>query len=610
MPALAHYKTICDIYTTLVYDFSKRVDRPIIQYKVDNKYVGVSFEQFKEYVEKIASGLHKLGFEKGDKIAILSENRPEWIYLDFASINIGVIDIPMYPINTAETVEFILNNSEAKGIAVSNKFQLNKVLKIKDKLKYLKYIIIFNEKDKDESIENLFSLSDVIKTGESFYNFNPYFVKDKISTIKENDIATIIYTSGTTGEPKGVVLTHKNIISNVNATLQALHISENDRILSFLPLCHIYERSTGYYACWGAGAEYYMAESIEKVQSNMVEVKPTIITTVPRLFERIYSRIQKNLEKQSPTKKKLFKWAVETGMAYKSAKKQDKVSLKLLAEYKLAKKLVLDKIRNLTGGHLRYFVSGGAALAPDLAEFFEAFDILILEGYGLTETSPVIACNREDDYKFGTVGKLWPGVEVKIASDGEILTKSDCVMQGYYKNPKETAEVLKDGWFHTGDIGEFDPDGFLRITDRKKNLFKTSTGKYVAPTPIESLFLQCKYVDQFIIIGDKRMYLTAIVVPDFESLKEYADSNNIKYTDNSDLVNNDQIYKLLEKEFANIQKNLANYERIRKFTLLDRPLSIETGELTPTLKVKRKVIEEKYKPLIERMYESDKQSDD
>ncbi|HOM65684.1 MAG TPA: long-chain fatty acid--CoA ligase [Ignavibacteriales bacterium] len=610
MPALNHYKTICDIYTTLVYDFGKTANRPIIQHKVDNKYIGISFEQFKDYVEKLACGLYNLGIQKGDKIAILSENRPEWIFLDYACITTGIIDIPMYPINTADTVEFILNNSEAKAIAVSNKFQLNKILKIQDNLKYLKYIIIFNEKDKDESKSNLYSLSDIIKNGEKFYSENPNFVKEKISTITENDIATIIYTSGTTGEPKGVVLTHKNIISNVNATLQALYITPQDRILSFLPLCHIYERSTGYYACWGAGVEYYMAESIEKVQTNMVEVKPTVITTVPRLFERIYSRIQKNLEKQSPTKKKLFKWAVETGMAYKAAKKKDSVSLKLLAEYKLAKKLILDKIKNLTGGNLRYFVSGGAALAPDLAEFFEAFDILILEGYGLTETSPVIACNREDDYKFGTVGKIWPGVEVKIAPDGEILTKSDCVMQGYYKNPKETAEVLKDGWFHTGDIGEFDADGFLRITDRKKNLFKTSTGKYVAPTPIESLFLQCKYVDQFIIIGDKRMYLTAIVVPDFESLKEYADSNNIKYKDNSDLVNNDQIYKLLEKEFAGIQRNLANYEKIRRFTLLDRPLSIETGELTPTLKVKRKVIEEKYRPLIERMYEDSTQKDD
>ncbi|HOJ38218.1 MAG TPA: long-chain fatty acid--CoA ligase [Ignavibacteriales bacterium] len=610
MPALNHYKTICDIYTTLVYDFGKTANRPIIQHKVDNKYVGISFEQFKDYVEKLACGLYNLGIQKGDKIAILSENRPEWIFLDYACITTGIIDIPMYPINTADSVEFILNNSEAKAIAVSNKFQLNKILKIQDNLKYLKYIIIFNEKDKDESISNLYSLSDIIKNGEKLYSENPNFVKEKISTITENDIATIIYTSGTTGEPKGVVLTHKNIISNVNATLQALYITPQDKILSFLPLCHIYERSTGYYACWGAGVEYYMAESIEKVQTNMVEVKPTVITTVPRLFERIYSRIQKNLEKQSPTKKKLFKWAVETGMAYKAAKKKDSVSLKLLAEYKLAKKLILDKIKNLTGGNLRYFVSGGAALAPNLAEFFEAFDILILEGYGLTETSPVIACNREDDYKFGTVGKIWPGVEVKIAPDGEILTKSDCVMQGYYKNPKETAEVLKDGWFHTGDIGEFDADGFLRITDRKKNLFKTSTGKYVAPTPIESLFLQCKYVDQFIIIGDKRMYLTAIVVPDFESLKEYADSNNIKYKDNSDLVNNDQIYKLLEKEFAGIQRNLANYEKIRRFTLLDRPLSIETGELTPTLKVKRKVIEEKYRPLIERMYEDSTQKDD
>ncbi|HOP49703.1 MAG TPA: long-chain fatty acid--CoA ligase [Ignavibacteriales bacterium] len=610
MPALSKFKTICDIYKTLVYDYSKKVDRPILHYKVDNKYVGVSFEQFKSTVEQVACGLHTLGLKKDDKIAILSENRPEWIYTDFACINLGIIDIPMYPINTSETVEFILNNSEAKAIAVSNKFQLNKVLKIKNNLKYLRYIIIYNDKDKDPNIENLFSLSDIMKLGSKFYNENPDFVYNSLQLISENDIATIIYTSGTTGEPKGVVLTHKSIISNVNATLQALNVTQNDTILSFLPLCHIYERSTGYYACWGAGANFYFAESIEKVQTNMLEVKPTIITTVPRLFERIYSKLQSNLNKQSQTKKKLFKWAVEIGMAYKAAKRKNNVNLALYSQYKLAKKLVLDKVKNITGGKLRYFVSGGAALSPELAEFFEAFDILILEGYGLTETSPVIAANRENDYKFGTVGKPWPNVEVKIAPDGEILTRSDCVMQGYYKNKAETEKVLKDGWFHTGDIGEFDNEGFLKITDRKKNLFKTSTGKYVAPTPIENLFLQCKYVDQFIIIGDKRMYLTAIVVPDFEALKEYADSNNIKYKDNSDLVNNDEIYKLLEKEFSGIQKNLASYEKIRRFTLLDRPLSIETGELTPTLKVKRKVIEERYKPLIERMYENSQNSDE
>jgi long-chain acyl-CoA synthetase len=399
-----------------------------------------------------------------------------------------------------------------------------------------------------------------------------------------------------------VILSHKNIISNVNAALEIFPITKDDVFLSFLPLCHIFERMAGYYTALAAGCTIFYAESIEKVATNLLEAKPTLMTSVPRLFERIQSRIIKNVEGQSVKKQKIFYWALDLGRKYFALKKQGAVPFALSIKYKIADTLVFKKIRERTGGRLRFFISGGAALSRELGEFFEAAGIQIVEGYGLTESSPVIAANRPDDYKFGTVGKPLPGVEIKIASDGEILARGPNIMKGYYKKKKETEESLVNGWLHTGDIGTFDSDGFLMITDRKKHLFKTSAGKYIAPTPIENIFLTSKYIDQFVLIGDKRMFLSALIVPDYEALKEYADAHKIPYSDEKDLTSNDQIYKLIETDMGKLQKKLANYERVRKFALLDKPFTIETGEITPSLKIKRKVVEEKYNYLIEQMY--------
>jgi long-chain acyl-CoA synthetase len=521
-----------------------------------------------------------------------------------AILALGAIDVPLYPSLTAESVEFIMNNSESKGIIVSNKLQLNKFLKIKDKCKNIEFIIILNEKDFQPEVSNLFTFNQIQTIGKNFKKEYPDLLKDSIDKVNPDDICTIIYTSGTTGEPKGVVLTHNNILSNVRAALEVFPIGKDDIFLSFLPLCHIFERMAGYYTAFASGGTICYAESIETVAQNLIEIKPTIMTTVPRLFERIHSKIIKNVESQPEKKQKIFRWAIEIGKQYARAKKEKKVSFALAAKHKIADKLVFKKLRDRTGGRLRFFISGGAALSKELGEFFEAVGILIIEGYGLTESSPVISANRIDDYKFGTVGKPFPGVEVKIAPDGEILAKGPNIMQGYYKNPKETEATIKDGWLYTGDIGEFDYEGFLKITDRKKNLFKTSAGKYIAPTPIENLFLASKFIDQFVLIGDRRMFLTALIVPDFESLKEYADSNNIQYSKVEDLVHNDKIYKLLENELNQMQRQLANYERVRKFALLDRPFSIETGEITPSMKIRRKYIEERYRDLIEKMYES------
>lgn len=602
MSVIKPFKTIPELFSILTEDYAKSANHPLMKYKSEGQFRDVSYDQFRNETELFALGLATLGIKRGDKISIISENRPEWVYSDMAILNLGGVDVPLYPSLTADTIEFILNNSESVAIIASNKFQLNKILKVRNNLRTLKFIIILNEKDFFQGVPNLYTFKEIQERGSVFKQKNPFFLKENIKQCFEEDLCSIIYTSGTTGEPKGVMLTHKNIVSNVMAASDSIPFSKDDVFLSFLPLCHIFERMAGYYTAFSSGALVCYAESIESVAQNMVECKPTILTSVPRLFERMYSKIKKNVESQPEKKQKIFNWAVNIGQQYVEAKKADRVTVALTIKHKLADKLVFKKLKDKTGGRLRFFVSGGAALPRELGEFFEAIGLVILEGYGLTESSPVIAVNRLDDYKFGTVGKVFPGVEVKIASDGEILARGPNIMQGYYKNKKETDATIKDGWLHTGDIGVFDAEGFLMITDRKKHLFKTSTGKYIAPTPIENMFLASKYIDQFVLIGDRRMFLSALIVPDFEAIKEYADSHKIDYNTVEDLTRNKEIYELIEKDLEKFQKKLANYERVRKFTLLDHQFSLETGEITPSLKIKRKFIEERYSNLIDEMY--------
>ena len=602
MATLNYLTTVPRLYQHLTEEYSKETNNFVLKHKVDGKYVGITYDQFKEETDSFAFGLASLGTKKDDKIAIIAENRPEWVYSDMAILGLGAIDVPLYPSLTAESIEFILNNSESKGIIVSTKFQLNKVMKVRDKCKTLKFIILLNEKDFDQSNKDLLTFSKVQELGQTFKKAHPSLLRDNLTQIKPSDICTIIYTSGTTGVPKGVVLTHNNILSNVQAALDCFPIGNTDVFLSFLPLCHIFERMAGYYTAFAAKCTVCYAESIETVAQNLIDIKPTIMTAVPRLFERIHSKIIKNVESQPSKKQKIFYWAMDVGVMYSEAAKKGTIPFSLSLKHKVADKLVYSKLREKTGGNLRFFISGGAALPLYLGKFFEAIGIIIVEGYGLTESSPVIAANRVEDFKFGSVGKPFPGVEIKIASDGEILAKGPNIMQGYFKNKKETEATIKDGWLYTGDIGVFDANGYLLITDRKKHLFKTSAGKYIAPNPIESMFLASKYIDQFVLIGDRRMFLTALIVPDYDAVKEYADSHKIPYDKVEDLVRDEEIYKMLDKEMDQFQKKLANYERVRKFVLLDRPFTIESGEITPSLKIKRKYVEERYQDLIEQMY--------
>ncbi|MBN2572632.1 MAG: long-chain fatty acid--CoA ligase [Ignavibacteriales bacterium] len=600
------FKVLPEIFTYLTEEFDKKDKKPILGYKVNDKYVNISYKQFEDDVKAFAYGLATLGVKSGKKIAIISENRPEWIYSDMALLSLGAIDVPLYPTLTADTIKFILNDSQSEGIIVSNNFHLNKIFKIWDTCKHLKYVVVLNDIDTNQC-ENVYTFKQIQKMGLKYHEEYPDLIKDSISQINEDDLCTIIYTSGTTGEPKGVMLTHGNIISNVISSVKILPIDERDIFLSFLPLCHIFERTAGYYVALYVGATIYFAESIEKIAYNFLEVRPTVMTAVPRLFERMYIRVKKNVESQSRSKQRIFEWGAEIGRKYAQAVRyKENVSIGLSVKQKLADTLVFKKIRARTGGRIRYIISGGAPLPRELGEFFEAMGLIILEGYGLTESSPVISVNRADDYRFGSVGKIIPGVEVKIAKDGEILVRGPNVMKGYFNNKKETDAAIIDGWLHTGDIGVFDAQGFLIITDRKKHLFKTSGGKYVAPAPIENLFSSSRYVDQFVLIGDKRTYLSALIVPDFDAIKEYADAHRIQYSSIEDLVKMKQINDLLDEELAKFQKNLAAFEKVRKFTLLERPFTIENGELTPKLSVRRKVIEERYRDLIDDMYRETK----
>jgi long-chain acyl-CoA synthetase len=603
MPLAVEFSTITEMFDEITTKFASE-KRPAMRYKVDGKYADVSYAKLREMVVKASLGFACLGVKRGDNVALISENRPEWVVCDMGVVSLGAVTVPLYTTLTPKQTEFIFNNAGVKLAIVSNQFQLSKVMKILSQVKSLEKVVVINENGVTLG-ENVLSLNDVMKRGEEFGRKNADYYTNSAKKVKPDDLLTIIYTSGTTGDPKGVMLTHNNLVSNIHAAAEVLPFDHRDVFLSFLPLCHSFEKMAGYLTALASGALIAYAESVETVRDNLLEIRPTVMTAVPRFFERLFDRVRKQVDSGSPLKRRIFYWAANVGRDYAKAKRRGGVAPGLWLKHKLGDILVYKKFRHRLGGRLRFFVSGGAALAKELGEFFEAIGIQIIEGYGLTESSPVISVNRMDNYKFGTVGTPIPGIEVKIAEDGEILTRGPHIMRGYWNNPEATAESIdSEGWLHTGDVGVFDEDGLLTITDRKKHLFVSSGGKNIAPQPLENLFLQSKYIDQFVLIGDSRMFLSALVVPDFESVKSFAEKNNISFDDESELVRKPEIYNLIEKDIQSLQKDLAHYERVRKFAVIDKPFTVENGELTPTLKVKRKVVEERFRPLIDQMYQS------
>lgn len=591
-------KTLVEMFQDVV---KKHGPKTALMKKEGGEFKGFSYQEFGERVKNFALGLASLGITHSDRIALMSENRPEWAISDFAILSLGATNVPIYPTITPQQIEYILKDSGSRMIIVSTPDLLNKVVEIFDNLPALQKVIFMDDgKAPNEYMLKFDQLSDM---GKKFDKDHPGFFENAIKKVMPEDLCGIIYTSGTTGSPKGVMLSHDNLLSNVKAARSVIRIDETDSLLSFLPLCHSFERMAGHFLAVSAGATIAYAESVETVSDNLGEVKPTLMTSVPRLFEKIYGRVIENANAGSPIKKKIFWWAMKTGEKYVAAKYKGKTSGGLNFKYKLATKLVFSKLHQRVGGRLRFFVSGGAPLPKEIAEFFYKAGILILEGYGLTETSPVITVNREEQFKFGSVGPAVPGVEVKIAADGEVLTRGPHVMKGYYKNPEATAETIdSDGWLYTGDIGIMDQDGMLYITDRKKNIIVTSGGKNVTPATIENLLITSPFIEQTVVIGDKRNFLTALIVPSFPALKKFADENGISYSDVKELLTNEKVYQAVDADVQKLTKDLARFEQLKKFTLLDKEFSIAEGELTPTLKVKRKVVVEKYADIIDQMY--------
>lgn len=574
--------------------------------KVGKEYVGMTYDELRELTENFAAGLRTLGVERGDKVGIVSENRIEWVVSDFAIIGMGGIDVPIFPTMTSAQESYIFNHCEAKIIIVSNKFQLNKLLKVRGELAKLEHIIVMND-DVETDEPNVLKFADVVRNGASSMAQaeRRVWFESQAAMSNPDDLITLIYTSGTTGSPKGVMLTNTNLVSNVEGSSDAIDIGEKDVLLSFLPLCHAYERTTGYYTLFACHATVAFAVSIETVAENMKEVRPTYMTAVPRLFERIQGRILTAIEKDTPAKQKIFQWAMSVGKRYVELKfSGKKPSAVLAAQYALADRLVFGKIRERTGGRLRAFISGGAALPKDLAEFFSAAGITILEGYGLTESSPVLTVTRAAAPAIGTVGKPLFNVQIKIAEDGEILAKGPNVMRGYLHDDEATKAVIsEDGWLHTGDIGVVNEAGNLVITDRKKNIFVSSGGKNIAPQPIENTLTQSRFIDQIVLLGDKREYCTALIVPDFEYVKEYATMNGLSYPDTFSLLHSDTLLQAIQRDVDALQANFAKFEKVRKFTLMERAFTVEDGEITPKLNVRRHVVEKKFSDRIEKMYE-------
>lgn len=563
------------------------------------EYEPVTWHEWADHSKSCALGLFSLGVRRHDRVAVLSENRPEWPYVDMGTLSLGGILVPIYPTSSAQDIVYILQDAEVEVLIVSTAEQLERIWSFVSVLKLIRWVICmepFSRKD-----PRLISFSDLLKKGEMQTNLERDFYEKNVASGDPDDTATIIYTSGTTGFPKGVMLTHRNFAANYAGAQTLISVTEKDTALSFLPLSHVFERLAGYYFMAFHGAVIAYAENMQTVPENMLEIRPTVCAAVPRFYEKIHAKILENVEKGSAAKKRIFEWAVRIGR-----KRSQLLFLKrrlpavLSLQYLFAKFFVFSQIKKKMGGRLRFFISGGAPLSKELAEFFFAADILILEGYGLTETSPVITVNSQNDFRFGTVGKPLPNVDVKIAEDGEIITRGPCVMKGYFRNPEATAEVIKDGWFHTGDIGQFE-DGYLRITDRKKDIIATSGGKKVSPQNIERQIVSDPLFLQAVLVGDQRNYLVALIVPSRPLVESYARDNSIE-GDYISFLSNPKIFSWIDERLRARTAGLAPYEQIKYFALIEKEFSQEAGELTPTLKFKRRFIMEKYKDVIDELY--------
>ena len=622
MPAIVSFETLPELYSRLADKF-KGSDKTAFAYKPSSAdpYTTITWDKVRVDVTAVASYLLMQGVEKGERVAILSENRYEWAVLDLAIQSIGAINVSLYTTLPASQCEFIIKDSGSKLFFVSTGIQLKKAVEIFDRCDSLSRVIAFDKPKVTKWMDNDFVtlFDEICDVGRGADKALHKTLEKRMAEVTPEDISTLIYTSGTTGNPKGAMLTHGNIVSNVKAAHKVLDISTSDRCLSFLPLCHSFERTGGYYAMMAGGAEIYYAESVDTVAKNMTEMNPTIVVSVPRLFEKIYNLVTKNVEKGSAVQKAIFAWALSVGERYWRGER-GLVSMKK----SVADKLVFSKLKERTGGRIRFFVSGGAALPADIGLFFMSAGLNIVEGYGLTETSPVMSVNPYGEERLGTVGRIVSGVTVGIqrlddhkiiaqisgedypssltSEEGEILNRGPNTMKGYWNNEKATREMIdEDGWLHTGDVGRFE-DGYLKITDRIKHMIVNAGGKNIYPGPIEELFKTSKWIDQLVVVGEKQPFMASLIVPDFEAIKSYAKDQGISFDGVEDLIQKEEIQALYKKEIRDYSKELASHEKIRDFRLVATEFTVEGGELTPTMKVKRRVIQERYGDLIDEMF--------
>jgi long-chain acyl-CoA synthetase len=568
--------------------------------KVDGTYQPLSHRTLADRVRHVAFGLRALGVTSSDRVAILAENSPAWAIADYACLLSGIADVPIYPTLPAEQIAYILRDSGAVAVFASTEEQAAKVRSVRADLPALRHVIVFDENAARGGEIRIAALE--AKGAASMTPEDAARLRASALAIAPDQVATIIYTSGTTGEPKGAMLTHGNIASNVSAVIDLLPMGPEDSSLSFLPLSHILERMVDY-LMFAAGVSIAYVESMDTIARNMQEVRPTIVVAVPRIYEKINARVTDTAMRAGGAKRAIFLWAQRVGDKWTTVTLEGRRPGPLLAlQHAVADKLVFSKVRAAVGGRLRYFVSGGAPLAVEINRFFFAAGLQILEGYGLTETSPVIAVNTPKRFTIGTVGAPIPGVEVKIADDGEILTRGPHVMKGYFNHPDATAAVIDgDGWFHTGDIGTLE-DGLLRITDRKKDIIVTAGGKNIAPQPIENQVKANQYVAQAVMIGDRRRFPLILVVPEFDQLERWATQQNIAFKDHRDLISNPIVKGKMEREVFGTLDNLAHFEKPKRVVLIEQDFTIDSGELTPTLKVKRRTVDRKFRALIDAAY--------
>jgi long-chain acyl-CoA synthetase len=598
-----------DVYllTKHFFDTAARYSsKPALTEKKNGVYRSMTYQEMKERVEQVAAYLIHHGLEPQDRVALLSENRSEWPVGDMGIIAAGGVNVPIYPTLTAHQILYMLNDSGTRVVLLSKPAQLQKIAAIYHDCPTLKRVIVLDPPETLPTLKGIevVSFHQVLTEGESLLvDKTRTLLEQRLHQAHESHMVSIVYTSGTTGDPKGVMLTHRNFASNARAAVKALGFDASQTSLSFLPLSHVLERVVNY-ALQYCGATIAYAESIDTIAQNLQEVKPSAFVAVPRVFEKIYNRIIQNVENEKPLKKKIFYWGLGIGKQAAIFTSQGKPIPGTLAfKHKLADKLVFAKVRARTGGNLKFAVSGGAPLMRELAEFFFAVGINIYEGYGLTETSPVICCNRPGAVKFGYVGQPIEDVEVSIAADGEILARGPNIMLGYFNKPEATREAIdEEDWFHTGDIGEIDSEGYLKITDRKKEIIVMSNGKNVAPQPIENTLKTSPYIEQAVMLGNNQKYMAALIHPSLDMLDQYAHTQKITVGSRKELLVHPEILSFLDKEIHRMMADFARYEQIKKFVLIEEELTQENGFLTPTLKYKRRLINEHFKKQIDSLF--------